>query len=175
MKRVSVVIFLLIFCSPAGSQFPAGPKYGVAYAQVKVNEFIDVVLINVPVRFPPIDPGTNNTPALAGNGWPMKVVITDFTNVPSNLTLNATDDFRSATNDTFGISNLSYSNNSSGDKTEMSLEYPEPPYPDWIRVPAPASEGANTTRDVFFWIDVPKYQNAGDYTTTTNIKVSRYV
>lgn len=140
---------------------------GTAHKNWTVNvlpETIDMTLSNVPVNFGNISSNISNQSAIL----PLNVTIHSTTNVNVNLTLNGSDFMAGIYS--FGVGNLSYSNSSSGTITRMSAVFPLPPYADWVNI----TKQATINRSLYFWISIPKEQNAGVYSSNINIRVEKY-
>lgn len=140
-------------------------------ASVSINETVSISLANTPIQFGNLDAGVNQQPAQAGNGYPLQITVKDTTNVDVNVTLNGSD-FDDGGGNTFGITNLTYSNTSTTpSKTNASATYPAPTYSDWTNI---QTAGSDQSVNSYFWVNVPKNQTAGTYTADVNVKVYKY-
>jgi hypothetical protein len=103
----------------------------------------------------------------------MLINITENTNTNTNISMRSEDNFYSGVN-WFGITNLTYSNVSSGGLNKsMTLVYNETdPFADWINIPFPG-KGNTTTKEAYFWIRIPASQAAGTYTTNITVRVNQ--
>ncbi len=147
-----------------------GEPVGTAAATVVVPTFIEITLNQSTIDFSSVNPGTSNSAALVGSGFPLGLNLTDNSNVRVNYTLNGSVNMTSG-GDAVGITNVSFNNNSTiSSETPLPFRYyagqfgTNASWSTYINVPVP-SIGTNTTRPAFFWIDVPAQQAAGTYGT----------
>jgi len=172
---LALLIALLLAAQPAIS---VNETQNVT-ASVTVNEYISVTLSNVPIEFGSVNPGSTqqaddgaandwNGDSLI-NGFPLQITVDSITNVNTNISLNGSDFTGPAT---FGVGNLSFANDTTSYTTAMQKTFSSgnPPYADWVNIPAPGG-GAAQTRNAYFWITIPPGQTAGSYQSSVYVKV----
>jgi len=168
-----IVCTILVF----GMFIQSGTAYNnssTSTATAWVLETIDVTLsydTGEGINFPDLTPGTFNNSANST----LNITITPFTNVRTNITQAATDDFVAGT-DTLDIGNLLYTNQSISEHTwdnnvTMTTANGAPPFPNWINISKP--NGVPQSRNVSYYLTIPEDQPAGTYTTNININVTR--
>jgi hypothetical protein len=117
---------------------------------------------------------TGGTPG--PNGFPTNLTIEGATTVNTNLTIKGTRFNHTNPSYYFEVDNLSYNNLSSpSGKVAMTESYPEPPpFADWIKLPKGTKVGP-FNRSIYFWIDVPLGQYAGNYSSNIAINTSQWI
>lgn len=172
---------LLLAAALPASAVSGGEPVGTAAATVVVPTFIEITLNQSTIDFSSVNPGTSNSAALAGSGFPLGVNLTDNSNSKVNYTFNGSVNM-SAGVPYIGIVNVSFNNNQSSEWATQLLfrQYTglgnttNASWSVYVNVPIP-SIGTNTTRAAFFWIDVPAQQAAGNYGTgEVAIRASQY-
>lgn len=170
--RALAPLLLLPFAAASLASTFSGPQpvAGVSVS-LTVPVFIEVFLDPTSVSFPPTSPGSTSN---ASTGFPLNVNITDNTNTPTNVSLRGDGDFnRSGGGASFNMTNLTYSNVSSGgaNRSVVPTFNTTDPFPDWVDRPVPPP-GTNVTVPVHFWLRIPPGQEAGTYATNVTIRVS---
>ena len=135
-------------------------------ASVGVNEIISFTITDnggaAGVEFGGINPNTqdnNATPNPAVNLTAQKE-----TNVAVNVSTNG-DNFISGAN-TLNAGNATYNDqNNAGNSTQLTTSFAF-----WYQA---ANTNADQTRSVFYWIDIPLDQPAGDYASTFRFKAEK--
>jgi len=130
---------------------------------------ISSTISGIPINFQYVLPG-HASQAMEGQGFPAKVRIDALTNVATSIYLAGTD-FRSE-KISFGVSNMTYSNTSDGEKTEMSGDYSRIVYSNLENIPPPSSDKPEV-RELYFWLSVPPGQSQGNYANVISIAVTQ--
>jgi hypothetical protein len=141
------------------------------YCNVTVNVVIDASLSGVPIDFGSVNPGTTGNlpnPADNTNGWPANVTVYANTNTDWNLSVYGSGPFTYG-GYSFGLSNLTYSNSSTGTFVAMDTA-PASPFPDWVLQLDPS---VDTNRTVYFKLSIPPGQTAGTYSTQVYFNVTQ--
>ncbi|MBR9679373.1 MAG: hypothetical protein GON13_03840 [Nanoarchaeota archaeon] len=136
------------------------------------DDVLIVTLSGVPICFGLLYPNDEFAQANAGNntfcsnnveGFPMNISIE--ANFPLSIWLSSQDLTFLTSNGTIiiGSGNLSYSNSSDGNKTQMVS--------DFNVVDEFVNEG-NSTYSVYWWLYLNRYLEEGNYTSTINVKVN---
>jgi hypothetical protein len=187
LPLATVAILTLLFAYPVASQAPAGPKYGTAVATVVVNEWIEMYLTNVTIDFGNVNP--NATWTNINN--PLIINITDFTNIRTNITQNATN-FVNTTDcpetpiytGTGKWYNFTYDNDTvAGGNTTMlrdPVENLESPFTyendtgDWSNLSAARWEGDYRVRYSYYYLFIPPYTMACEYQSNVTFRICKY-
>lgn len=159
---LAAVGLLLLSVAPA-------PAQRVAPATVVIPIYIEMYIDPLTIDFGQQNPGTLNAPST--NAFPMKINITDNSNCAANVTFNGSSDFvRQGGTETFWISNISLSDNSATvDEYTLPRMQWSPNWTEWANIPAPPA-GSNSTRYVYYWLDVPGGLTAGTYQGNVTIR-----
>ncbi|MEM3086386.1 MAG: hypothetical protein QXT68_04515 [Halobacteria archaeon] len=171
---VLAALLAVILAVAAGPTLAAGgvqPSVNVSLS-LTVPTFIEMVLNSSNISFPATPPGGVSP---ATGAFPLAVNITDNTNTPVNITLKGDGDFnRSGGNESFNMTNLTYSNVSAGgaNKSVVSAYNLTNPFPDWVNRPVPGP-GTNVTIPAYFYLRIPPGQEAGTYSTNVTIRASQ--
>ena len=176
---VMVAVGLFFGITRAPSAYAATNANVTTYASVLVNGFVSVTLFGVPIYFPSMDPGTNNTQANVSNGWPMIVQVDPTTNAASMILLNATN-FTSGSNG-FIVGNMSFNVTKSatatanascapGAGTVAPCNYSLAPM--WV-FNETARLGAGANSSIYNWMDVPSTQAPGVYLNNVRVCIQQ--
>jgi hypothetical protein len=166
-----LAVALAIVAGPVMAGGGAQPSVNVSLS-LTVPTFIEMVLNSTNISFPATSPGGVSP---ATGAFPLGVNITDNTNTPVNITLKGDGDFnRSGGNETFNMTNLTYSNVSAGgaNKSVVSTYNLTAPFADWVNRPVPGP-GTNVTIPAYFYLRIPPGQEAGTYSTNVTIRASQ--
>jgi hypothetical protein len=127
---------------------------------------IDVSVSNIPIELGSLNPGTTDYAAT-----PVVVTIYASTNVAWNLSVRGSGDFSGPA--LLALGNLEFGNTSTNVIYDMTTSYQGPElFADWVNQPAPS---VDTNRTIYFEINIPAGQVAGDYSTQVYINVTEYV
>jgi len=176
---VLVAMGLFFGLAKMPSAYAATNANVTTYASVLVNGFVSVTLFQVPILFPAMDPGANNTPANASNGWPMIFQVDGTTNTACQIYLNATNFNISAGGYFFGVTNLSFNVTKSATAT-ANASCATPTYPcRYDLIPSfllneTARLGASANSSVYNWISIPSAQVPGVYTNNVRVCVNQW-
>lgn len=168
---LAAVSLLLLAAPHLGSKFSGPQPVGNLSVTLTVPTFIEMVLNPDSVSFPPTSPGSTSN---ASSGFPVNVNITDNTNTQSNVTLRGEGDFnRTGGSESFNMTNLTYSNATSGgvNKSVVSTYNFTEPFSTWVNRPIPAL-GTNESVFAYFWLRIPPGQEGGEYKTNITIRAS---
>lgn len=159
-----------------------GEPVAGASAAVTVPIFTEITLNGTgSINFQSVNPGTTNSPAVTPDGWPLRLNLTDNSNVNVNYTISGQTNATDGGSNSIGITNVSFNNNSSSQWATQLLfqQYTgegntsNASWSPLVNVKRPTI-GEGTFRDIFFWIDVPAQQIAASYTGgVVNIRASR--
>lgn len=167
-----VAVSLLLLAAPhLGAKFSGPQPVGNLSVSLTVPTFIEMVLDPESVSFPPTSPGSTSN---ASSGFPVSVNITDNTNTQSNVTLRGDGDFnRTGGSESFNMTNLTYSNLTSGgaNKSVIPSYNLTDSFSNWVNRPIPPL-GTNVTVSVYLWLRVPPGQEAGEYKMNVTIRAS---
>ncbi|MBI4362279.1 MAG: Ig-like domain repeat protein, partial [Euryarchaeota archaeon] len=131
--------------------------------------FIDLSLSGG-IDFGIVSSGTVNQSAQTDLGYPLRINITENTNVKTNITVNGTDLQLGSTR--VNVTNIAYSNTSSGTNLSLQPNFPAPIFTDWISIPQPGT-GNNISRTAYFYVTIPTGQAAGNYWGNVTVQATQ--
>ena len=135
-------------------------------------------VIDVTINASDCDFGTQSPRAenaSATTCFPLTVTIGTNTNVKTNLAVNGTT-LAGSGSLTLAVNNVTSSNESTGWKTELNATFSygsdaaHAAYSNWMQIAIPV--GVATTRDIWWFINVPEYQGKSTYNGQLYVRVS---
>jgi len=167
---IMIIFFILIWSFQPGNAVTNNTTEVTASATI--DPTISITLSyssDSNIIFGSLNSGTNNNPA---SNY-LNISIDPITNVNTNISQNGTD-FDSGLY-SFSITNLRYSNSSSGgglaNSTTMSTTFPLPQFSDWTNI----TKGSEATRyhNSYYWLSIPDGQEPDTYSANIYINVTQ--